>query len=57
MSSKKITKTRTRRRRQRRDIKRHLIITDFEKFKSIYLNDEFEEEDTNEDEPTYAKIC
>ena len=36
---------------------KHLIITDFDKFKSLYLNDEFEEEDTNDDEPEYAKIC
>ena len=32
---------------------RNLIITDFDKFKSLYLNDEFEEEDDNETE--YAK--
>ena len=32
---------------------RNLIITDFDKFKSLYLNDEFEEEDDNE--PEYAK--
>ena len=36
---------------------RNLIITDFDKFKSIYLNDEFEEEDDNDNEPEYAKIC
>ena len=32
-------------------------ITNFDKFKSLYLNDEFEEEDDNDNEPTYAKIC
>lgn len=36
---------------------KNLKITDFEKFKSLYLNDEFEEEDTEDNEPTYAKIC
>ena len=35
----------------------HLIIKDFDKFVSIYLNDEFEEEDDNDNEPEYAKIC
>lgn len=33
---------------------KHLIITDYEKFKEIYINDEFEEEE--EDKPEYAKI-
>ena len=36
---------------------KNLKITDFDKFKSLYLNDEFEEEDTEDNEPTYAKIC
>ena len=35
---------------------KHLTITDYDKFKSLYLNDEFEEEDDNDDEPEYAKI-
>ena len=35
----------------------HLIITNYDKFKSLYLNDEFEEEDTEDNEPEYAKIC
>ena len=39
------------------DNSRHIKITDFDKFKSLYLNDEFEEEDDNDNEPTYAKIC
>lgn len=30
------------------DNSRHIKITDFDKFKSLYLNDEFEEEDDNE---------
>ena len=33
---------------------RNLIITDFEKFESIYINDEFEDEE--EDKPEYARI-
>lgn len=32
----------------------HLIITDYEKFEEIYLNDEFDEEE--EDKPEYARI-
>ena len=32
------------------DNSRHIKITDFEKFKSLYLNDEFEEEDKNDNE-------
>ena len=39
------------------DNSRHIKIIDFDKFKSLYLNDEFEEEDDNDNEPTYAKIC
>ena len=39
------------------DNSRHIKIIDFDKFKSLYLNDEFEEEDTEDNEPTYAKIC
>ena len=34
---------------------KHLTITDFEKFKEIYLNDESEEEN-EEDKPEYARI-
>lgn len=35
----------------------HLIITDYEKFEEIYLNDEFENETTEEeDKPEYARI-
>ena len=33
---------------------KHLSIINHDKFKSIYLNDEFEEEEN--DEPEYAKI-
>ena len=36
---------------------RNLILKDFDKFKSLYLDDEFEEEDEEDNEPTYAKIC
>lgn len=36
------------------DESRHIKITDYDKFMSLYLNDEFEEEDN--DEPEYAKI-
>lgn len=34
---------------------KHLIITDFDKFKSLYLNDEFEE-DENLDEPEHVRV-
>ena len=33
------------------DNSRHIKITDFDKFKSLYLNDEFDEEEDNNDEP------
>lgn len=35
---------------------KHLIITDYKKFEEIYLNDEFEEENEEEDKPEYARI-
>ena len=35
---------------------KHLIITDFDKFKEIYLNDEFEDENEEEDKPEYVRI-
>ena len=39
------------------DSARHLIITDYDKFVSIYLNDEFEDEnEEEEDKPEYARI-
>ena len=39
------------------DSSRHLIITDYDKFVSLYLNDEFEGENEEEtDEPEYARI-
>lgn len=34
---------------------KHLIITDYDKFESIYINDEFDEEE--EDKPEYARIA
>ena len=34
----------------------HLIITDYDKFKSIYINDEFEDDEEEEDKPEYARI-
>lgn len=33
---------------------RNLIVTDYEKFKEIYINDEFEEEEENEDDKVVA---
>lgn len=37
---------------------KHLIITDYEKFEEIYLNDEFEgENEEDEDQPEYARIA
>ena len=38
------------------DSARHLIITDYDKFVSIYLNDEFEDENEEEDKPEYVRI-
>ena len=38
------------------DSARHLIITDYDKFVSIYLNDEFEEENEEEDKPEHVRI-
>lgn len=34
----------------------HLIITDYDKFESIYINDEFEDENEEEDKPEYVRI-
>ena len=34
----------------------HLTITDYEKFKEIYLNEEFDNENEEEDKPEYARI-
>ena len=35
---------------------KHLIITDYDKFEEIYINDEFEDENEEEDKPEYARI-
>lgn len=35
---------------------KHLIITDYEKFKEMYINDEFEDENEEEDKPEYVRI-
>lgn len=35
---------------------KNLIITDYEKFEEIYLNDEFDNENEEEDKPEYARI-
>ena len=35
---------------------KNLKITDYEKFKELYLNDEFEDENEEEDKPEYARI-